>query len=295
MSVAQAVRVPAQTPQAGDAPRPQSVMPANTGQIAYIPPRANSAPPCNLEGKRIIKAIVIKNSAIPYDPSMVNRGGTLLTSPNGLISTPKNSLLSSSHPALQKLLSEKDPGTIHRHNDLLPPSTVVNTSPKILTSSLNSLSGVTLPLTVNTVQQVPVPTPPHIRTQTVPPQQTLLTTQKPVPSSTPDSNAAKLNNLTGSFLVRGSTVHGLSSGTTMQQRRNSGEKASSVYVVSPSDKINHNIVLDSNPLRKTSESSIASNCACSLKAMVMCKKCGAFCHDDCIGPSKLCVSCLITT
>ena len=38
-----------------------------------------------------------------------------------------------------------------------------------------------------------------------------------------------------------------------------------------------------------------ANCACSLKAMIMCKKCGAFCHHDCIGPSKLCVTCLITT
>ncbi|XP_022244083.1 putative Polycomb group protein ASXL2 isoform X2 [Limulus polyphemus] len=35
------------------------------------------------------------------------------------------------------------------------------------------------------------------------------------------------------------------------------------------------------------------NCACNLKAMVMCQKCGAFCHDDCIGPSRLCVTCLI--
>ncbi len=40
---------------------------------------------------------------------------------------------------------------------------------------------------------------------------------------------------------------------------------------------------------------LPSSCACSLKAMVMCKKCGTFCHDDCIGPSKLCVACLITT
>ncbi|XP_062617736.1 putative Polycomb group protein ASXL2 [Saccostrea cucullata] len=38
-----------------------------------------------------------------------------------------------------------------------------------------------------------------------------------------------------------------------------------------------------------------ASCACSLKAMIMCKKCGAFCHHDCIGPSKLCVTCLITT
>ncbi|XP_076270950.1 transcriptional regulator additional sex combs isoform X2 [Rhynchophorus ferrugineus] len=35
------------------------------------------------------------------------------------------------------------------------------------------------------------------------------------------------------------------------------------------------------------------SCACSLKAMVVCKKCGAFCHDDCIGPNKLCRTCFI--
>ncbi|XP_060070321.1 putative Polycomb group protein ASXL2 [Ylistrum balloti] len=40
---------------------------------------------------------------------------------------------------------------------------------------------------------------------------------------------------------------------------------------------------------------VSNNCACSLKAMIMCKKCGAFCHDDCIGPSNLCVTCLIAT
>ncbi|CAH1773566.1 unnamed protein product [Owenia fusiformis] len=38
-----------------------------------------------------------------------------------------------------------------------------------------------------------------------------------------------------------------------------------------------------------------NSCACSLKALVMCKKCGAFCHDDCIGPSKLCVTCLMVS
>ncbi|CAG9771782.1 unnamed protein product [Ceutorhynchus assimilis] len=35
------------------------------------------------------------------------------------------------------------------------------------------------------------------------------------------------------------------------------------------------------------------SCACNLKAMVVCKKCGAFCHDDCIGPNKLCRTCFI--
>ncbi|KAK3584815.1 hypothetical protein CHS0354_006232 [Potamilus streckersoni] len=45
----------------------------------------------------------------------------------------------------------------------------------------------------------------------------------------------------------------------------------------------------------TGQPTSQSNCACSLKAMVTCQKCGAFCHDDCIGPLKLCVTCLITT
>ncbi|XP_055621187.1 polycomb protein Asx isoform X5 [Toxorhynchites rutilus septentrionalis] len=36
-----------------------------------------------------------------------------------------------------------------------------------------------------------------------------------------------------------------------------------------------------------------SSCSCSLNAMVICQQCGAFCHDDCIGASKLCVSCVI--
>ncbi|XP_034261285.1 polycomb group protein ASXL1 [Pantherophis guttatus] len=38
---------------------------------------------------------------------------------------------------------------------------------------------------------------------------------------------------------------------------------------------------------------LSLKCSCSLKAMIMCQGCGAFCHDDCIGPSKLCVLCLV--
>lgn len=36
---------------------------------------------------------------------------------------------------------------------------------------------------------------------------------------------------------------------------------------------------------------VNSDCSCSRKAMVICKKCGAFCHDDCIEPYKMCVNC----
>lgn len=46
-------------------------------------------------------------------------------------------------------------------------------------------------------------------------------------------------------------------------------------------------------LRPRQAEEVALKCSCRLKAMIMCQGCGAFCHDDCIGPSKLCVSCLV--
>ena len=42
-----------------------------------------------------------------------------------------------------------------------------------------------------------------------------------------------------------------------------------------------------------SDPKIQNPFACDVKAMIICKQCGAFCHNDCIGPSKVCVSCLI--
>ncbi|XP_025284984.1 putative Polycomb group protein ASXL3 isoform X1 [Canis lupus dingo] len=51
------------------------------------------------------------------------------------------------------------------------------------------------------------------------------------------------------------------------------------------------------PVQNFADSSNADQlelkCSCRLKAMIVCKGCGAFCHDDCIGPSKLCVACLV--
>lgn len=38
---------------------------------------------------------------------------------------------------------------------------------------------------------------------------------------------------------------------------------------------------------------VTHNCPCNLKAMIMCTRCGAFCHDDCIGPSQLCFTCTV--
>ncbi|XP_015737367.1 polycomb group protein ASXL1 isoform X2 [Coturnix japonica] len=57
---------------------------------------------------------------------------------------------------------------------------------------------------------------------------------------------------------------------------------------------NHNASLSVQMFADSSSvEEISFKCSCSLKAMIMCKGCGAFCHDDCIGPSKLCVLCLV--
>ncbi|KAM4692495.1 polycomb group protein ASXL1 isoform 2-T2 [Rhinophrynus dorsalis] len=38
---------------------------------------------------------------------------------------------------------------------------------------------------------------------------------------------------------------------------------------------------------------ISVQCSCSLSAMTACKGCGAFCHNECMGPARLCVLCLV--
>lgn len=39
-------------------------------------------------------------------------------------------------------------------------------------------------------------------------------------------------------------------------------------------------------------SMLLKSCSCRLKAMQMCRKCGAFCHDDCISAAQLCSACV---
>ncbi|XP_051878555.1 putative Polycomb group protein ASXL3 [Pristis pectinata] len=56
---------------------------------------------------------------------------------------------------------------------------------------------------------------------------------------------------------------------------------------------NQNTSILAHKFSNNSGAELELKCSCRLKAMIMCKGCGAFCHDDCIGPSKLCVACLV--
>ena len=94
--------------------------------------------------------------------------------------------------------------------------------------------------------------------------------------------------------ARSNTVTKQSSNNSPQE----SQSANSTIVITSPEKLAGNVT-DSNAtpltLSERTETSEKSDCACNLKGMITCKKCGAFCHDDCMGPSKLCVTCLITT
>uniref|UniRef100_A0A8C5PUV0 ASXL transcriptional regulator 1 n=1 Tax=Leptobrachium leishanense TaxID=445787 RepID=A0A8C5PUV0_9ANUR len=65
-------------------------------------------------------------------------------------------------------------------------------------------------------------------------------------------------------------------------------KLANKYAVGGSAYLSMRVIVNHNGVEK-----ISLRCSCSLKAMRTCKGCGAFCHNDCIGPAKLCVLCLV--
>ena len=64
---------------------------------------------------------------------------------------------------------------------------------------------------------------------------------------------------------------------------------------------NGNTSIRKQQLLDTLTTSLATNrttnykCTCESKPFIACKKCGAYCHDDCIGQTKLCGNCLVMT
>lgn len=68
--------------------------------------------------------------------------------------------------------------------------------------------------------------------------------------------------------------------------------------ITPQLPINADPAITGNSTDSSNEEAIekapqTTDCDCQLKAMVMCQRCGAFCHDDCIGPTQLCFTCII--
>ncbi|CAF3752718.1 unnamed protein product [Rotaria socialis] len=54
-------------------------------------------------------------------------------------------------------------------------------------------------------------------------------------------------------------------------------------------------LFESLSLSLTNNRTMNYKCTCECKPLIACKKCGAYCHDDCIGQTKLCGNCLVVT
>lgn len=106
----------------------------------------------------------------------------------------------------------------------------------------------------------------------------------PAKSSSSNFLATKQNSLTPSANLQ----------TSLKQESITREKSSASRLQHIPELQRHQRLSLSEVLsRNTHENS--NDCSCNLKAMVICSKCGAFCHNECIGPSRICITCLIAT
>ena len=84
--------------------------------------------------------------------------------------------------------------------------------------------------------------------------------------------------------------------TTFIQQQQQQIPTRSIYLPS-----NDNDSCRKQQLFETLSTSLINNrpmnykCTCECKPLIACKKCGAYCHDDCIGQTKLCGNCLVMT
>lgn len=114
----------------------------------------------------------------------------------------------------------------------------------------------------------------------------------PRASSAPPSNINQVHGHAGGR-DRPASVDGQRSGSLLVQCPNPGVQAVTRRPPRVAGEAEQPPASGSYAASKDPAGAAAESCACNLKAMIECVKCGAFCHDDCIGPSKVCVACTI--
>lgn len=268
------------------------------------PPRASSAPP-NKSGVMVALSprpssvgprIVVQTSSAQVSPaSILNPGGHFLSEgdPSSGVSNCDSQFITTRAGASPSLVISSD-------NSLNLPDTnhplIISTSntlkrPAINVSVGHSYSGVMPPSTtsVNTMSGSPAA---HSQAQQPMSQQSL----------SQHSNASMRPNLHMNNMQHIDNFQSLNSMNSMQpvsslnmQPGNNVQSVSNIQQIVSSASMNGMTITGpvnqnfSSGKNDTSE----EGCPCNMKAMIICMKCGAFCHHDCIGPTRLCVACLI--
>ena len=68
---------------------------------------------------------------------------------------------------------------------------------------------------------------------------------------------------------------------------------SNTNTIPAANKLTNKVVLKSLLPKPPPTAKNYTNYVCNTKAFLMCKACGAFCHDECLNQQKLCISCVI--
>lgn len=155
-------------------------------------------------------------------------------------------------------------------------------------------------LTILPINEVPVITTAN---STLSPQST--SAAQPSPSSSvwilPVSSSGETNLVRCDSVTNSSVPHMIGMPITMSNTSNAGQSqahhSSNMINLCGDTRLPSQITVI--PIGSTQRENISASNSdllhgpCNLKPMIICKKCGAYCHDDCIGPSKLCVECLV--
>ncbi|CAF2433764.1 unnamed protein product [Rotaria sp. Silwood2] len=183
-------------------------------------------------------------------------------------------------------------------------SSISNTQQQTLQARLNAF-------VVNVPQQQSAKLIPTSTTATLTPQQqvflqqiirrdspSLTTTTAAVSESTTTSigNLVQQHQQAISTTVRVPTT---TSTTTFIQQQQQQQQQIPIRTISQlsngNDSTRKQQLFESLSLSLANNRTMNYKCTCECKPLIACKKCGAYCHDDCIGQTKLCGNCLVMT
>lgn len=281
-------------------PRAASAPPNKSGVMVALSPRPSSVGP----------RIVVQSSSAQVSPgSIISTAGHFLSEgdpSSGVSSCDNNQFVTTRAGASESLIMSSDSAvTIPENNH----SFVISTANSVKRPAVNvsvglSVSGAAMPSTtcINTVSNNPgVQSQSHsLQSQSQMQQQQ----QQPVSqqSMSQHTNAHMRSNIHMNNMQHMNNFQHSNNVNIMQpvssmnmQPGNNVQSMGNIQQLTSSGGVNGMTV--TGPVNQmfsgVKNDTAEEGCPCNMKAMIICMKCGAFCHHDCIGPARLCVACLI--
>nr|XP_053657519.1 putative Polycomb group protein ASXL3 [Cherax quadricarinatus] len=267
-------------------PRAASAPPNKSGVMVALSPRPSSVGP----------RIVVQTSSAQGSPTTIltSAGRHFLSEgdpSSGVNSCDSDQLVTTRAGASRPIENLSDSSNSTQSTDHTPVASASNASVHSIMNGMGSF-GQSGAMSVNSSianLSQNMTSGPTVMSQSQPHQH-----QQPVPQ-TPLSQHPSMNMRPNMRMMMNSMQH-----MNNMQPMNSVQSLNNMHQIAPSAGINGmaavmppmnqgvNMML---PQGKSDTSE--DGCPCNMKAMIICMKCGAFCHHDCIGPARLCVACLI--